>query len=105
MRTLRFEHRGCDGHRAISGSPDFEPQAERNFFIPDIIEEIEGDGLIADRTREALLNRLKMAQDWDFFSYRYQEIWEVFDPKAINIVDLSTLDPGPRGRRNLVVDV
>jgi uncharacterized protein len=78
---------------------------KENFFIPDIIEEIEGDGLIADRTREALLNRLKMAQDWDLFSYRYQEIWEVFDPKAINIVDLSTLDPGPRGRRNLVVDV
>ena len=75
------------------------------FFIPDIIAEIEGDGLIADRTREALLNRLKMAQDWDLFSYRYQEIWEIFDPKAINIVDLSTLDPGPRGRRNLVVDV
>lgn len=78
---------------------------KQNFFISNIIEEIEGDGLIADRTREALLNRLKMAQDWDLFSYRYQEIWEVFDPKAINIVDLSTLDPGPRGRRNLVVDV
>ncbi len=78
---------------------------KQHFFIPDIIEEIEGDGLIADRTREALLNRLKMAQDWDLFSYRYQEIWEIFDSKAINIVDLSTLDPGPRGRRNLVVDV
>jgi len=78
---------------------------KQDFFIPDIIEEVEGDGLIADRTREALLNRLKMAQDWDLFSYRYQEVWEIFDPKAVNIVDLSTLDPGPRGRRNLVVDV
>lgn len=78
---------------------------KQDFFIPDIIEEIEGDGLIADRTREALLNRVKMAQDWDLFSYRYQEVWEIFDPKAVNIVDLSTLDPGPRGRRNLVVDV
>lgn len=78
---------------------------KERFFIPDIIEEIEGDGLINDRTREALLNRLEMAQDWDIFSSHYQEVWEIFDPKAINIVDLSTLDPAPRGRRNLVVDV
>jgi len=78
---------------------------KEHFFISDIIEEIEGDGLTADRTREALLNRLEMAQDWDLFSTRYQEVWEIFDQKAINIVDLSTLDPGPRGRRNLVVDV
>ena len=78
---------------------------KERFFIPDIIEEIEGDGLINDRTREALLNRLEMAQDWDIFSSHYQEVWEIFDPKAINIVDLSTLDPAPRGLRNLVVDV
>jgi Predicted ATPase len=46
-----------------------------------------------------------MAQDWDLFSHRYQEVWEIFNPQAVNIVDLSTLDPGPRGRRNLVVSV
>lgn len=78
---------------------------KEHFFISDIIEEVEGDGLVNDRTRQALLNRLEMAQDWDLFSSRYQEVWEIFDPKAVNIVDLSTLDPGPRGRRNLVVDV
>jgi DNA helicase HerA-like ATPase len=78
---------------------------KEHFFISDIIEEVEGDGLVNDRTRQALLNRLEMAQDWDLFSNRYQEVWEIFDPKAVNIVDLSTLDPGPRGRRNLVVDV
>lgn len=75
------------------------------FFIPDIIGAIEGDGLVQDRTRQALLNRLEMAQDWGIFSTRYQELWEVFDPQSANIIDLSTLDPGPRGRRNLVVDV
>ena len=32
-------------------------------------------------------------------------MWEIFDPRAVNIVDLSTLDPGPRGRRNLIIDV
>jgi DNA helicase HerA-like ATPase len=78
---------------------------KEHFFIPDIIEEIQGDGLIADRTREALLNRLEMTQDWNLFNTRYQELWEIFAPKSVNIVDLSTLDPGPRGRRNLIVDV
>jgi DNA helicase HerA-like ATPase len=78
---------------------------KEHFFITDIIDEIESDGLVQDRTRQALLNRLEMAQDWDIFSTRYQELWEVFDPTSVNIFDLSTLDPGPRGRRNLVVDV
>ena len=78
---------------------------KEHFFITDIIDSIDGDGLVQDRTRQALLNRLEMAQDWDIFSTRYQELWEVFDPTSVNIVDLSTLDPGPRGRRNLIVDV
>jgi DNA helicase HerA-like ATPase len=78
---------------------------KENFFITDIIDAIESDGLVQDRTRQALLNRLEMAQDWDIFSTRYQELWEVFDQAAVNIMDLSTLDPGPRGRRNLIVDV
>ena len=76
-----------------------------HFFIADIIDEIEGDALVQDRTRQALLNRLEMAQDWDIFSTQYRELWEVFDPRSVNIVDLSTLDHGPLGRRNLVVDV
>ena len=80
-------------------------QHKEYFFLPDIIDEIQSDGLIADRTREALLNRLEMAKDWGLFSDTYKELWEVFDPNAVNIMDLSTLDPGPRGRRNLVMDV
>ncbi len=78
---------------------------KEQFFIPDIIDEIDSDGLVKDSTRQALLNRLQMAQDWDIFSSKYQELWEIFDPKSVNIVDLSTLDPGPQGRRNLIVDV
>jgi DNA helicase HerA-like ATPase len=78
---------------------------KEQFYIKDIVDEVEGDGLIADKTREALLNRLEMANDWSIFSHDYQEVWEVFDPRSVNIVDLSTLDPGPRGRRNLIVDV
>lgn len=88
--------------RAVQG---LSRRRKEQFFIPDIIEAIEEDDLVADKTREALRNRLEMAADWDIFSQRYREVWEVFDPTAVNIVDLSTLDPGPRGRRNLVVDV
>jgi len=88
--------------RAVQG---LARRRKEQFFIPDIIEAIEEDDLVADKTREALRNRLEMAADWDIFSQRYREVWEVFDPAAVNIVDLSTLDPGPRGRRNLVVDV
>ena len=78
---------------------------KEQFFIPDIIDQIEGDALVQDRTRQALLNRLEMAQDWGIFSTQHRELWESFDPRSVNIVDLSTLDPGPLGRRNLVVDV
>lgn len=78
---------------------------KEHFFIPDIIDSVERDKLVADRTREALQNRLEMAEGWNIFSERYQELWEIFDPGAVNILDLSTLDPGPKGRRNLVVDV
>ena len=78
---------------------------KEHFFISDIIDEIEADDRVADKTKEALLNRLEMAGDWDIFSMRYREMWETFDQQAVNIVDLSTLDPGTHGRRNLVVDV
>jgi DNA helicase HerA-like ATPase len=78
---------------------------KEHFFIHDIIDEIEGDSLVQDRTRQALSNRLEMAEDWNIFSTSYQEIWEVFDQHSVNVVDLSTLDPGPLGRRNLIVNV
>lgn len=78
---------------------------KEHFFVSDIIAEIEMDGRVQDRTREALLNRLEMAVDWNLFSNRYQEVWEMFDQSAVNIVDLSVLDPGQYGLRALVVDV
>lgn len=78
---------------------------KEHFFVSDIIAEIEMDGRVQDRTREALLNRLEMAVDWNLFSERYQEVWEMFEQRAVNIVDLSVLDPGQYGLRTLVVDV
>jgi uncharacterized protein len=84
---------------------ELKRKRKEHFFVQDIIDEIETDGMVKDSTKQALLNRLQMADDWGIFSTRYQEIWEMFDPKSVNIIDLSTLDPGTHGRRNLIVDV
>src|SRR5262249_4724452 len=75
------------------------------FYIADIIEEIERDSKVQERTAEALLNRLAMAQDWDIFSTNYRQVWEIFDQQAVNVIDLSVVDPGRHGLRNLIVDV
>lgn len=75
------------------------------FYLPDIINKVEMDGSSSDRTKEALLNRLEMARDWDIFADEYQDVWTTFDETRINVLDVSVLDPGQYGLRNLVVDV
>lgn len=75
------------------------------FFLPDIINKVEMDGSSSDRTKEALLNRLEMARDWGIFANEYQDIWRTFDENRINVLDMSVIDPGQYGLRNLVVDV
>ncbi len=79
---------------------------ERPFSIPDIIKTIERDGKAQDTSKEALLNRLEAAQSWQLFAEKgYTPIHELFVPGAVNVLDLSRLEPGPRGRRNLAVSV
>ena len=81
-------------------------QRSRDFFtINDIISKVESDPRTSDKTKQALINRLEMAGDWGIFSEYYTDIWSVLDKNSINVFDLSPLDPGPRGRRNLVVSV
>jgi DNA helicase HerA-like ATPase len=75
------------------------------FYLHDIINKVEMDGSSSDRTKEALLNRLEMARDWDIFADEYQDIWRTFDKNRINVLDMSVIDPGQYGLRNLVVDV
>ena len=75
------------------------------FYLPDIINKVEMDGSSSDRTKEALLNRLEMAREWDIFADEYQGVWKTFDENRVNVLDLSVLDPGQYGLRNLVVDV
>lgn len=76
------------------------------FVIADIIQAIERDGRAQDTSKEALLNRLEAARSWRIFSDAgYTPIQGLFVPGAINIVDLSRLEPGSRGLRNLTISV
>jgi len=75
------------------------------FTIPEIITEVDRDKHGTEKTKEAVLLRLEMAMDWGFFAKEFQSIFDLFDREAINIIDLSVIDPGRYGLRNLVVDV
>jgi len=78
---------------------------ESEFYLDDIIQKVERDGGSSDRTKEALLNRLEMANDWGIFADNYQDLWRTFDENRINVLDMSVIDPGQYGLRNLVVEV
>ena len=76
------------------------------FSIKDIMKEIELDSRAIDTTKEALLNRLEATRGWQLFSEdSYMPIQDLFIPGTVNVLDLSRLEPGPRGRRNLAVSV
>ena len=89
-------------YRAVQG---LRRQRKQFFYIEDIIEAVKNDARAQDRTIEALTNRLEMARDWDIFGTNYREIWEIFDLGSINVIDMSVIDPGRYGLRNLIVDV
>ena len=76
-----------------------------DFYLDDIIKKIEMDGDANERTQEALLNRLEMAHDWGIFADSYQDIFRTVDEDRINILDVSVIEPGKYGLRNLVVEV
>ncbi len=76
------------------------------YSIKDIIKEVELDGRAIDTTKEALLNRLEATRSWQLFAEdSYTPIQDLFIPGVVNILDLSRLEPGPRGRRNLAVSI
>jgi len=82
-----------------------DEHADGRFYLDDIIKKVEMDGDAGERTREALLNRLEMAQDWGIFAETYQDIFRTVDEDRINILDVSVIEPGKYGLRNLVVQV
>lgn len=78
---------------------------KEGFIVPDIIDAIEKDPLSQDKTKEALLNRLEMAGDWDIFSRTSQPSSNILNEDELNILDLSVIDPGTHGLRNLLVSI
>lgn len=81
-------------------------ESGKNFSISDIVQMVARDGKAQDTSKEALLNRLEAAQSWQLFAQKdYLPIHEVFVPGTVNVLDLSRLEPGARGRRNLTVSV
>ncbi len=90
-------------YRAIRELNDKNP--DRGFYLNDIVDKVEMDGGSSERTREALLNRLEMARDWNIFADSYQDIFSTIDQDRINILDLSVIEPGKYGLRNLVLQV
>ncbi len=77
----------------------------RDFLIDDVAQEVTRlRGL--DATKEAILRKLDMAQDWQIFEDKaYREIWEILRPDVINVLDLSVIAQGRYGLRNLVIAV
>ena len=76
------------------------------FTIEDIIATIEDDDRAQDVSKEALINRLEAADGWHLFNVGgYQAMDHIFRPGMVNIVDLSRLESGARGRRNLILSV
>jgi len=78
----------------------------KSFTIKDIIRGIERDKRAQDVSKEAVLNRLEGAQGWHLFNEdNYQPMDAIFQPGCVNIVDVSRLESGPQGRRNLIVSL
>jgi len=75
------------------------------FSIKDLMREVETDGKAADRTREALVNRLDMATEWGVFADGASSagLEMSLKPDHVNVLDLSVLDPGLHGLRNLLI--
>lgn len=75
-----------------------------HFSLEDLIEKVKKSSRAKETTTEALLARLEVALDeWDIFSGYYQEISEVFDIHAVNVIDVGVLGSSRLGLRNLVV--
>lgn len=89
-------------YRAVSDLQD-----KTGFFsLADLERSVSRDPRAQDRTKEALLNRLNAASKWGIFlEGNTQQREDMFTSQAINVVDLSVIDPGAYGLRNLVVDI
>jgi DNA helicase HerA-like ATPase len=93
---------GISLYRSVSNLQD-----KGDFFsIGDLEQSIRKDPKAQDKTKEALLNRLDIASKWGIFEDGDRDAKEEkFTSGVINILDLSVVDPGSHGLRNLIVDI
>ena len=75
------------------------------FTITDLVERLRRDKRAKEVTIEALENRLTVARKWGIFSEEPMRLTDMFSLEHINVLDLSVLDTGTKGLRNLVLDV
>ena len=81
-------------------------EKQRYFTVQDLARAVESDKRTEEKSKAALLNRLEAARRWHLFSEDdYQAMDRIFEPGAVNIIDVSRLESGAFGRRNLVVSV
>lgn len=81
-------------------------ESRRAFTVQDLIKTVQSDKRAKDTSKEALLNRLEAANNWHLFSEaEYVSMDNIFTPGCVNIVDVSRLESGGFGRRNLIVSV
>ena len=78
---------------------------QQYFNISDILASLRKDTRAKGSTVEALENRLTAAQRWGFFSENPIDLTDVFSLDHINVLDLSVIDAGTKGLRNLVLDI
>lgn len=75
------------------------------FNISDILTTLRKDTRAKSTSIEALENRLAAAQSWGFFSEQPTRLTDIFSLDHINVLDLSVVDAGTKGLRNLVLDI
>lgn len=77
-----------------------------NYFITEIINEVEHDTTAIDQTKAAVIRNLNMSEDWEVFEkHNYNEIWNLLDTSKINVLDLSVRDQSRYGIRTMIVGI
>ena len=80
-------------------------ETREHFNISDILTTLRRDTRAKSTSIEALENRLIAAQRWGFFSDQPTRLTDIFSLDHINVLDLSVVDAGTKGLRNLVLDI
>ena len=76
-----------------------------HFGLADLEQAVVQDSLSHERTREALVNRLRIAASWGLFEVPALDLDAALTPERVHVLDCSVLDYGPEGLRSLTLDL